>query len=146
MKPTTIVHKNIFVVMMISEVKCRPGLFFLLVFKARARLVDTIIHYRYLYHIVWKQHILNTVYLTQLMQKNNNDILLDVSAIFRFPELRWLIAISVYMLANMIRSLGLNSLCLDAQLKSTRGYIMNIVYTSVLQVIMSAYHKTTVQL
>lgn len=28
MKPTTIVHKNIFVVMMISEVKCRPGLFF----------------------------------------------------------------------------------------------------------------------
>lgn len=28
MKPTTIIHKNIVVVVMISEVKCRQGFFF----------------------------------------------------------------------------------------------------------------------
>lgn len=55
------------------------------------------------------------------MHKNNNDNVLDERAFFRFPEFRCLIAISVYMLANMIRSLGLNSMCLDAQLKSIRN-------------------------
>ena len=42
--------------------------------------------------------------------------LLHKRALFNFPEFRWLMDMSVYMPANITRSLGLNSPCRDAQL------------------------------
>lgn len=59
MEPTTIIHKNIVVVN--SEVKFIKG-FFRWSSKHHTSEVK-IKHYRYWYHIVWNNIILNTVYL-----------------------------------------------------------------------------------